>query len=65
MKKINTFEASVIVGGKHAKVCVVEYVSGAGGACNAVNTCLDKHGRIVSQTITPAADVSNCPAGRP
>jgi orotate phosphoribosyltransferase len=66
MKKINTLEANAVVGGgKHAKVCVVEYVSGAGGACNAVKTCLNKHGRVVSQTITAADDVSKCPAGRP
>lgn len=64
MKKINALEASAIVGGKHAKVCVVEYVSGTGGACNAVRTCLDKHGRVVSQTIT-AADAAYCQASRP
>jgi orotate phosphoribosyltransferase len=64
VKKMNTSDASAIVGGNKKKVCVVEYVGGTGGSCNAVTTCLDKHGRIVSQTIA-SADVANCPAGRP
>ncbi|MGL5422275.1 DUF4762 family protein [Serratia fonticola] len=64
MKKVNTFEADTIVGGKCKKVCAVEYVGGTGGACYLVRTCLDKNGRIVSQS-SSSVDPANCPAGRP
>nr|WP_285894627.1 DUF4762 family protein [Serratia fonticola] len=64
VKKVNTFEADTIVGGKCKRVCAVEYVGGAGGACYLVRTCLDKNGRIVSQT-SSSVDPANCPAGRP
>lgn len=64
MKKINASAANAIVGGTCKKVCTLEYVSAAGGACNAVTTCYDKHGKVVS-TQTASADSSFCPAPRP
>ncbi|MCL1031673.1 DUF4762 family protein [Serratia silvae] len=59
MKKVNTFEASAIVGGNCKKVCTVEFVRGTGGACMEVTTCLDKHGKVVSQN-SAKVDSKNC-----
>lgn len=60
MKKLNITEADVIVGGTcKEKTCSVKYARGAGGACMAVTTCLDKHGKVASETSAPA-DAVNC-----
>ncbi|WP_072010902.1 MULTISPECIES: DUF4762 family protein [unclassified Serratia (in: enterobacteria)] len=58
MKKINLFEANAIVGGT-CTTCSVEYVRGSLTTCNAVSTCVDKNGQIVSTETTPT-DIANC-----
>ncbi|HHQ4313529.1 TPA: DUF4762 family protein [Serratia fonticola] len=63
MKKVNVSEANVIVGGT-CKTCTVqyEYVQ-ANKTCNAVSTCVDKNGKIVS-TDSKLVDVSSCSLGQ-
>lgn len=59
MKKMNPFAANAIVGGSCKKVCTITYVRGTGGACMEVNTCQDKHGRVVSQS-SDRVDSTKC-----
>ncbi|MBC3212333.1 DUF4762 family protein [Serratia fonticola] len=60
MKKLNISEASTIVGGT-CKTCSVEYVNLTPTTCNAVTTCVDKDGKVVSVDSKPVA-LSSCPA---
>lgn len=59
MKKLNIAQAEAIVGGK-CKTCTdaFEWVSNGGvEACNAVQTCTDKHG-VVTKTYKVAPSSS-------
>jgi hypothetical protein len=58
VKKINLFEANSIVGGT-CNTCSVQYVRESLTTCNAITTCVDKNGKIVSTATTPT-DSANC-----
>ncbi|AYM93500.1 TPA: DUF4762 family protein [Serratia fonticola] len=58
MKKLNVSEASTIVGGT-CKTCSVEYVNLTPSTCNAVTTCVDKDGKVVSVDSAPVS-LANC-----
>lgn len=61
MKKVNVSEANTIVGGT-CKTCTVQYVL-TDKTCNAVSTCVDKNGKIVS-TDSKLVDVTSCSLGQ-
>jgi Domain of unknown function (DUF4762) len=61
MKKMNMADANKIVGGT-CKTCTntYEWLSGSTTLiCQAVTTCTDKHGSVVSRTVTPTS-ITNC-----
>ncbi len=58
MKKVNFTEASAIVGGTCTTTCTVRYVKN-GNTCNAVTTCVDKNGKVLS-TDSKSTTLTNC-----
>lgn len=62
MKKVNFVEAEKIIGGT-CRVCTVQF-SLSGSTCNAVTTCLDKNGNVVSSKTQEVA-AANCGSVNP
>ncbi|CNH14285.1 DUF4762 family protein [Yersinia aldovae] len=62
MKKINMTDANAVVGGTCKTTCkdTYEWLTGSTTlTCQAITTCTDKHGKVVSRTATPTS-VANC-----
>ncbi|CFQ34946.1 MULTISPECIES: DUF4762 family protein [Yersinia] len=61
MKKMNLADANTIVGGT-GTTCkdTFEWLTGSTTlTCQAITTCTDKHGKVVSRTVAPS-NVANC-----
>ena len=61
MKKMNMAVANTIVGGT-GQTCkdTYEWLTGSTTlTCQAITTCTDKHGKVVSRTAAPTS-VANC-----